>query len=230
MSTATRRATAQLPGPAPVNRGRPAPAPVLQRRAAGRIALGVALVLVGALLAAWLLAGASDRVAVLVLARDVPYGQVLTGADLTTAEVLVDPGVRTVPANEKDTVLGQVAGAALVSGSLLSPGQLTAQLPPAPGQALVGLPVPAGHLPAGGLTAGDRVLVVDTPPADADPPAGTPASIPAQVVRVGDADLNGQIVVDVTVEAGSGAALAVRAATGRFVLILQGAAGGGASS
>lgn len=227
MSTATRRAgTARHPSPAPGNGARPAPVPAIQRRAAGRTALGVALVLVGALAAAWLLAGSSDRAAVLVLARDVPYGQSLTAADLTTAEVLVDPGVRTVPASEMDTVLGQVAATGLAAGSLLAPGQVTAGFPPVAGQALVGLPVQAGHLPAGGLTAGDRVLVVDTPQADADPPAGTPASIPAQVVRVGEADLNGQIVVDVTVDAGSGAALAVRAATGRFVLVLQAAGGG----
>jgi hypothetical protein len=48
--------------------------PPLPRRAAGRAALGAVLVLLGALLGAWLLAGASDRVSVLALARDVVRG------------------------------------------------------------------------------------------------------------------------------------------------------------
>lgn len=136
----------------------------------------------------------------------------------------------TVPANAEATVVGQVAVTDLVTGALLAPGQVSPQRPPADGQALVGLPVPAGHLPAGGLIAGDRVLVVDTPPAEADPPPGSPASIPARVVRVGTPDLNGLVVVDLAVAEPAGGALAVRAATGRFVLVLLPATAGGGGS
>ena len=62
---------------------------------------------------------------------------------------------------------------------------------------------------------------MDTPAADADPPAGVPASITAVVVRVGAADLNGVSVVDVTVAPGDGPALAARSATGRIAIVVQ---------
>ena len=81
--------------------------------------------------------------------------------------------------------------------------------------------IPATRMPAGGLAPGDRVLVVDTPAAEADPSAVAPATIPATVVRVGGMDVNGVTVVDVTVATGDGPALAARAATGRIAVVVQ---------
>jgi hypothetical protein len=194
--------------------------PVRSRHASGRWALGVGLVIAGALLAAWLMAGSSDRTSVLAVSHDVAYGHVLSAADITTTDVLVDPQVHTIPAADVSRVLGQVATTTLVAGSLLSVEQLAAAAPPAPGQVLVPLPVPGNRLPEDGLVAGARILVVDTPTADADPPTTAPATIEATVVSVGPADLNGVSVVDVTVAAGDGPALAARSVTGRFALVI----------
>ena len=83
------------------------------------------------------------------------------------------------------------------------------------------LPVPSDRFPAGGFVAGDRLLLVDTPPADADPPAGDPVTFSVTVVRVGAPDLNGVSMLDVTASQADGPAVAVRAATGRFALVLQ---------
>lgn len=191
------------------------------RRRPGLITAGVALAMVGALVAVWLVTSAGDRTDVVMLARDVPYGATLTADDLVLTAVAVDPTVGTVPAEDAGSVVGQVAVADLVAGTLLAPGQVTASAPPSSGEVLVPLPVSAERLPASGLRSGDRLLVVDTPSAAADPPVTDPASIAATVVRLGAPDLNGVAVLDVVVAADDGPAVAARAATGRFALVLQ---------
>ena len=191
------------------------------RRRPGLITAGVALAMLGALVAVWLVTSAGDRTDVVMLARDVPYGATLTSADLVLTAVAVDPAVATVSATDAAALVGQVAAADLVAGSLLAPGQVTVAGPPGPDEVLVPLPVSAERLPASGLTAGDRILVVDTPATAADPPSTAPESFAATVVRLGAPDLNGVSVIDVVVAEADGPALAARAATGRFALVLQ---------
>ena len=212
--------TRSVPSPTPATpAGRPAP--VRARRRPALIALGVLLVVIGVLATASLVGEAGRRTSVLLLARDVPFGATIEDADLTIAEVSVDPEVQVVPADSRDDVVGQVSAAGLHAGSLLAPTDVTTAEPPAPGEALVGLAVAADRMPAGGLTPGDRVLVVETPPAAGDPPTTPPVTIAATVVRRGEPDLNGVTVVDVTVPAQDGPALAARAATGRIAVVVQ---------
>ena len=199
--------------------------PLRTRRRPGLYALGTVLVVVGALAAVWLVNSTGNRVPVLALARDVSYGDTITRADLTATEIAHDPSVRTVPADQVSTVVGTIAATTLVKGSLLAPSQFAAMAPPGAGQVLVPLAMPASRLPAGGLQPGDRILVIDTPPADADVPDTAPGSIGATVVRVGRADLNDVTVIDVTAATGDGPALAVRSATGRFALVVEPAGG-----
>jgi hypothetical protein len=191
------------------------------RRRPGLIVAGVALAMLGALVAVWLVTSAGDRTEVVMLAHDVPYGATLAASDLVLTAVAVDPGVATVPADSAGSLVGQVAGADLVAGSLLAPAQVSASAPPGTGEVLVPLPVSTERLPATELRAGDRLLVVDTPAAAADPPAREPVSFKVTVVRLGSPDLNGLSVIDVVVAAADGPALAARAATGRFALVLQ---------
>jgi len=223
MSTVLNGSTTS-PNAAARGRGMPVAPPLRGPRARRRpalLALGVALVALGALATVWLVGSQAQRTSVVVMARDVPYGAVVSEADLSTTDVSLDPGVSVLSATERDRVVGMTAATALSAGSLLSPAQLRATSPPSPGQVLVGVAVAATRMPAGGLSAGDRILIVDTPPADADPPSGVPASIAALVVRVGPVDLNGVSVVDVTVATGDGPALAARSATGRIAIIVQ---------
>ncbi len=199
----------------------PSVPPTRGRRRPGLLVAGLALVAVGALVAVWLLNAAAHRVPVLVVARNVAAGSTITAGDLSQVEVSVDAGVATVLASQADTVVGRVAGSDLVSGALLAPGQVIDDAPPGAGQMLAVLALPPTRMPAGGLRAGDRLLVVDTPPADADPPTAPPGTIAATVVRVGAPDLNGVSEVDVTVATGDGPALAARAATGRIAVVVQ---------
>lgn len=194
------------------------------RRRPALLVVGLAMVALGALAAIWLVSSSGHRVEVVMLAHNVAYGSVLRADDLTTTPVAVDPAVAVVPADEAATIVGQTATAYLTAGSLLSRGDVTPAGVLGPDEVLVPLPLPAGRMPADGLSAGQRLLVVDAPPVGADPPPGAPASIGATVVRVGSADVNGTVVVDVAASSGDGPTLATRAATGRFAIVVLPAA------
>ncbi len=201
-------------------------APARPRRRTGMMAGGIMLAALGGLLVAWMIGSASDRTDVLVMARDVPYGQAIAPEDLTVTAVAVDTLVDTVPADQLDALVGQVAAVHLLTGSLLAPGQVTPDTPPGPGEVLVPLPVAADRLPAGGLYAGDRLLVVDAPSAGSDPPITEPKTFGVTVVRIGEPDLNGVRTLDVAAHASDGPGLATRAASGRFALVLLDNGGG----
>jgi hypothetical protein len=194
---------------------------VRTRRRPVLLALGVALTATGALTTAWLVEHADARVAVVVLARDVPYGAVLSSADLAVADVAADPRIATVPADQARAYAGRVAAVPLLAGSLLAPGSATDAPPPGPGQVLLALAVPATRMPVGALAAGDRVLMVSTPARDAEPPTTAPATLRATVVRLGEPDLDGVTVVDVTVPSADGPLAAAWSATGRVALLLE---------
>ena len=107
-----------------------------------------------------------------------------------------------------------------LAGSLLAPGQITADTPPGEGEVLVPMPVSAERLPAGGVHAGDRLLVVDAPSAGSDPLPTAPETFEVTVVRIGEPDMNGLSVLDVAADEDDGPGLATRAASGRFALVL----------
>ena len=198
----------------------PAPLPKSRRRPA-LMALGAGLAALGVMSVAWLVNGAGDRHSVLAVARAVPFGAIVTADDLTRAEVSFDPAVATVPAADLSQIVGRIAATDLTPGSLLTRAAVIDVAPPALGQVLVAIALPESRMPTGGLQAGDKVLVVDTPLPGAEPPTLPPTSIAATVVRLGAPDLNGVTVIDVTVAAANGPALAARSATGRIAIVLQ---------
>ncbi len=180
------------------------------------------LAVLGALAALWMVNAAGQRVPVLVLARTVPVGAAVADADLAVTDLSAGPGIVAVEAGRRSEVVGQVARTELVAGSLLSPDQLAPAGPPEAGQVLVVIALPPSRMPATGLAPGTPILVVSTPPTDADATAASaPASIAATVVRVGTPDLNGLTPVDVALPAGDGPALAARAATGRIAVVVR---------
>lgn len=219
-SRATGTTTSKAPGRSAMPVAPRVPSPK-GRRSPGLLALGVALIAVGALAAVWMVNAAGHRAPVLVMVRDVPFGATVTSADVGTADVSADTGVSTIPATDLDSVVGSVASTNLAAGTLLSQAQLTASAPPGSGSVLVAVAVPETRMPAGGLQAGDRLLVVDAPGTDSAPATGSPSTIPATVVRIGPADVNGVSVVDVTVAPGDGPSLASLSARGDIALVVQ---------
>ncbi|MCL3862055.1 SAF domain-containing protein [Actinotalea sp. K2] len=199
-------------------------APTRQRRRAGLIAAAVLLALLGAMAATTIGARLSDRQDVLVLARDVPFGAPITADDVTVTSVAVEPEIDVITAGSLGDVVGSVAAGDLRAGGLISSGMLRETAPPETGQVLVPIAVPAKRLPAGGLVAGSRLEVVDTPTSRATAEGGAPPTTPraftVEVVRLGEPDVNGVSMLDVVVEQGDGRGLAALVATEQFALVL----------
>lgn len=207
----------------------PAPAvaaPPKQRRRPTLIGLGIALVALGGLGAAWLATSVSDTVPVIALSADVPRGELIEGSHLTTADINADPNLEPIPASRMDDIIGQYAVHNLAQGSLLTPDAVADSVQPGEGEAMVGVAVTAAQLPAEPLRPGDVIHVVDTPNPQDDPPSDTPASIEAEVVRSTVDAESGQRIVDVILPEGEAADLAARVATGRVMVVLMSRTGG----
>lgn len=185
----------------------------------------------GALLAGYLFTSMSDRVPVVVLARDVPVGQQITVADVGTAAVAVDTNVATIPGQQLHEVVGRMAAVDLRRGDLLAASELTATVSPRSGQQVVPVAVRMAQLPARGLRPGDQVLVIPTPGSNnqgdsARPSGAAPLAqdTPATVDQVSAPDAEGAVRVDLVVDARVGPAIAKQSSTGRigFVLTARG--------
>jgi hypothetical protein len=191
------------------------------RRRPWLLALGITLAILGALAGFWMVSAAGDRVPVLALARDVPFGTTITERDLRVVDVAVGVDLDTVAADRLGDVAGLSAATSLPAGSLLSEQALTAAAPPEAGEVLLGVAVPSGRMPTSPLLPGDSVLVVETPANEAEAATSPPRTFRVSLVRVAEPDVNGVIVLDVTVDQGDGPALAALAATGRVAVVIE---------
>jgi flagella basal body P-ring formation protein FlgA len=209
-------ATAAAAQPKPVSTRRKRPA---------LIGLSVALIAAGGLVGAMTLTAAGQRSNVLVVAKPLAFGQIITQDDLTVASISLDPALQPVSSDRLSFIVGKHAAVQLQPGTTLTPSDVTSNTLVQPGQQLVGIQVKPGQMPATPLVPGQNVLVVSTPgqnPAtDPNASAGVPNTLPAQVVRVGSPDSSGNLTVDVAVDANSGATLAARASTGNIAVIVQ---------
>lgn len=206
-----------------------------RRRRPGWTAAGVALLALGVLANVYLFQTASHRESVVRVARNVAVGQPLTRADLDTTMVALTPGVRTIPGRQLGQVLGRRAAVDLQGGTLLTATQVTTQLTPGPGQALVAAALKPGQLPPRGLRPGSQVRVVATagpqgngssPPSGTDHATAAPVKdVPAIVDAVGDPDTEGTVTVSLLVADGDASAVARLAAAGQVALVVTSRAG-----
>src|SRR5918997_2924881 len=173
--TRTQPPTTKAPGPAAAVNGSSRTAalpPPRRRRRPALLALALAMVVLGALGAAYLATSLGQTTPVIAVAREVPWGQPVTAADFVEARVSADPALAPIPYAERDQVIGLVAATTLTPGSLLTREALTGQPLPPPGQQLVGVGVSAVQLPTTPLRPGDDVLLV---PVAGSGGAGAPA-------------------------------------------------------
>ncbi|MBI1759413.1 MAG: hypothetical protein HYR62_09350 [Actinobacteria bacterium] len=159
------------------------PVPARQRRP-GLAALAIVLILGGAALSGYLVITSGQKQDAIVLAREVPIGQPITAADLTTQPMSVPHGLGVIPASQLSEVIARSYRAAttlkartILTTNMLLPGALV----PGPDYAAVGIFVPDGQFPADGISRGDAVKVLYTPSGNATEPnqAGVPAALPA---------------------------------------------------
>jgi DNA-binding beta-propeller fold protein YncE len=121
-------------------------------------ALGLLLVLVGALASVYLQQQSKNRVGVVEITKRVPQGQAITADEISEAMVAVDSTISYVTwaQAQAGALHGYTARADLVAGTLLVGQMLTTALPLAPGQEVVGIALKDGQYPAG-IQVGDTV-------------------------------------------------------------------------
>ena len=219
-----------------VNGGRPGPKRP-SRLTAGRRqrpaawVAGVALIAVGAAVATSAALSAGAKHDVLALSKPVPAGRTLTADDLRTVRVAADSSVATVSAADESSVVGQRTSVDLVANSLLTSAALGGSAVPAKGQALLGVALKPGQLPARSLSRGDQAELIPTPPVatSTSSASGSAASavtpVPVTVDAEGAVGSDGTTVVDLVLSADAVPAVAAQAAAGQLVLVLLPRAG-----
>lgn len=204
-----------------------------RQRRPGWIAAGIALVALAVLANVYLFKTSGHRILVVRVARNVPVGQQLVRADVDTSSVAVGPGVQVIPARQLGEVIGRRATVDLRSGTLLTASQVTTQLTPQPGQALVTVAVKSGQLPPGGLAPGSQVRILSAPAGQSqDQGSGTGATPPGQgasgsakdvraaVDAVGGPDTDGTMSVSLLVTDADADAVAREASAGQIALVI----------
>jgi Flp pilus assembly protein CpaB len=194
------------------------------RRLDLRVVIGLALLLAGVVGTVGVVQRAGERTAVLVMARDVPAGQVIDALDVRVAELGLAPGVAALGVQDRGRVVGRVASSPLSAGQVLSPAAVTKGPPLAAGQVLMSLAVAPEHAAAGTLRAGDQVAVVAS--SAPDQPTATRAEVllsPVLVLSVGAPDPevggDGKLLVSLAIPEQQASALA-QAAHGTVDLVL----------
>jgi Flp pilus assembly protein CpaB len=125
----------------------------------------VAVIILGAAIGGILWQRAGAKVAVVVMAADVPAGHVITRSDVSTLSVA--GGIHAIRGEYIDRVVGQRAGVALLRWTPLQRSMLSSTGALGPGQAQVGMALRSGQIPADGVRPGDLVDVLSLPPPDA---------------------------------------------------------------
>ncbi|MFE9425474.1 SAF domain-containing protein [Kitasatospora sp. NPDC006697] len=189
-----------------------------RRRRPAVLAMSVALIAAGGLGGAVLYNSTGQRIAVLALAHDVPYGQALTPNDLVVARIASDPALAPVSADDLARAVGRRATTDLHKGALLLAADLTGAVVVQPGMQEVGLPVHASQLPAAGVQVGQQIEIVMV----GDPNNGAPQTMTAVVAQIAK---GGDGVIDVAVPPADAAKLAQWAANGKYQIILAPKAG-----
>lgn len=133
------------------------------RRSPRLIALGVLLVALGGLGAAYLFTLNTNQHSVVVMAENVRRGEVVETGDLAVVEVPADLGVATLPADQLTSLVGQQALTDLPRGAFPGASHVGDD-PLPPGESLVGLRLPLGKLPATDIARGTAVRVVGLAP------------------------------------------------------------------
>ena len=146
----------------------PTPAGFAARAPTGRVrvpetALGLLIVAGFGLGSLWWFTSVSERTEVLALAGPVSRGDVVGVEDLVVVSIDTDDVVATIGRSGADAVLDRVALTDLVAGTVLTPAMFAADDTLRPGEAVVGLELDAGGIPALRLGVGNTVSVILTP-------------------------------------------------------------------
>lgn len=141
------------------------PLGVVDARAHWRPAGGVLLLAIVALIGAWMFVSPPSNISVVVAARDLGPGHVVTPGDIRIVDVGGAHGYRSVPATQRELLIGRAARAFIPEGSLIHPDLVVARGSAVPtGKVVLGAELAGGAVPVAGLRSGDRVVVLAASP------------------------------------------------------------------
>ncbi len=186
------------------------------------IALGVVALCLGALLSYLIYSKVATETSVVALAQTVYRGEQIEAGDLATVVVQGDTLRDTVPARDRDSLIGKRAGFDLPAGSVLSRTSVTDTAVPEPGSAVVGLKLAAGRAPAALLLPSSPVRLVALPQSGTeinatDKLAGK--TYVAQIIDKRDGADGTSIEVNVTVASDQAPTIALLAAQDRIAVV-----------
>ena len=185
------------------------------------IALGVVLVIAGALTFGLVVQSAGDRTAVLVAARDIEPGQVIAAGDVRVVDAAIDGAAAVLPATRRGVLVGQTAATRIPAGSLLNGGQFTTGGRIAAGEVVVGALLGPGALPVADLRAGDRVTLLEARDSE-QRGFGEPEPLgEATVYRIAAGTQPGTQFVSLVIDDGIAQRVTDAAASQRLHLVLQ---------
>lgn len=136
-----------------------------RQRRPWQIGLGVALVLACAAVAGAVFQSSAKSVSILVAAKSLPTGTVLTAGDLATASIPASDDITAMAATGSSVVVGQQLDTPVYPGQVLVRQMLASTPELASGEQVVGVLLKGDQMPSVPLVAGDVVQVVAVPQA-----------------------------------------------------------------
>ncbi len=122
------------------------------------VLLGSLLVALAALMGAWVFSATSERISVVVAARDIEPGEMIDVGDLRVVEMGATGELRAIQSSQQDLILGRAARGPIPAGTLLNTDLFADQGQTIPtGMVVVGASLDAGAAPTSDLRSGDRV-------------------------------------------------------------------------
>ena len=204
------------------------------RRRPSWVLLGTLLVGIAGLLGAWVFTATTETISVMVAARDIAPGEVLTATDMRVVEMGKAGDLRAIQPSQQDLVIGRSACDPILQGTVLNTGLFAAadQVIPT-GWVVVGAALEPGAAPSAKLAAGDRVRVLGVERVAGASAEGVPrpeATVLAEgtvwsVERASQSTSTSKMWVAILVPVESQTLVAQAAADGRLRLALIGAAG-----
>ena len=194
-------------------------------------ALGLLLVLVGALASVYLQQRAGDRVGVAEVSKRVPQGQQVTTADLSEVMVAVDSSINYVTWSQvqRGLLSNYTATTDLLPGTLLVGPMLSGAVPLAQGQEVLGLSLKDGDYPVG-IQVGDTVsgYYVSNKNADltgqqflSDGFTTAPIISNVRVYDIGTVNPSGSLDISLVLSQQSASAVLQAASGGNLVLVFD---------
>lgn len=144
------------------------------RRRPSWVLIGSLMVGVAGLLGAWVFAATSERVSVMVAARDIEPGEIIDADDLRVIEIGSSSELRAVQPSQQELILGRAARGPIPADTVLNTDLFTDRDQTVPtGMVVVGAALEQGAAPTASLRAGDRVDVLGVVRTTGAPSDGT---------------------------------------------------------